>query len=90
MRIYLLRWTVAPLRWWRRATWLSCQWSVDQAVLEQSTPRRSYSGLLSLLLFLGGTDGIVLSDGNTHELVEGLALEGHQMLTYLRTHPFSK
>jgi hypothetical protein len=54
----------------------------------QSAPRRTSSGSLSPLLFLGGTDGILLPDGTTHELVEGPALEGHQLLTDLGTQSF--
>jgi hypothetical protein len=44
-------------------------------VLEWSTPRRSWSGLVALLIFLRDIDGIHLPDGGTHELVVGLALE---------------
>jgi hypothetical protein len=43
--------------------WLACRRSVDQAVLRWSAPRRTWSGSLAPLLFLGGTDGILLPDG---------------------------
>jgi hypothetical protein len=56
-------------------------------VLGRSIPRRTWSVSLAPLLFLCGTDGILLSDGLTHELVEGLALEGHPLLTDLGTQP---
>jgi hypothetical protein len=74
----------------RRTTRLACRWSVDYAVLGQSTPRRTWRGSLAPLLFLRGTDGILLQDGATHELVEGPVLEGHQLLIDLGTHPLAK
>jgi hypothetical protein len=77
---YLLRCTVAPLLRWRRTTRLAYRRSVDQVVLGQSGP-------LAHLLFLRGTDGIVLSDGSTHELDAGLAVEGHEVLTDLHAQP---
>jgi hypothetical protein len=86
---HLLSWTVAPLRWWRRASRLACWWGVDQAVLGQSAPRRSYRGPLPLLL-LGHMDGVFLPYGSTHQLVEGLALERHEVLTDLGTEPLPK
>jgi hypothetical protein len=64
---------------------LACRWSVDQMILGQSTPRRTWSGSLALPLFLHGTDGILLPDGATHEQVEGPALERHRLLMDLGT-----
>jgi hypothetical protein len=55
--------------------------SVEEAVLGWSTPRRTWSGSLAPLLFLCGTDGILLPDSATHELVEGPTLEVLQLLT---------
>jgi hypothetical protein len=40
-----------------------------------------------LPLFSSLVAGILLADGATHELVEGPALEGHQLLTNLSTQP---
>jgi hypothetical protein len=88
MRSYLLSCTVAPLLlllW--RTTWLPCSQSVDPAVLGWSTAKRTWNGSLAPLLFLRGTNGILLPDGATHELVEGPTVEGHQLLTDLSTHP---
>jgi hypothetical protein len=83
-RSYLLRCMVAPVLLQRRSTtWLACRRSVDQAVLGRSAPRRSWSSSLAPLLPLHGRDDILLSDSVTHELVEGLALERHQLLTDL-------
>jgi hypothetical protein len=45
----------------------------------------TWSGFLALLPFLRGTDGILLPDGATHELVDGPALEMHQLLMDLGT-----
>jgi hypothetical protein len=56
-------------------------------VLGRSATRRTWSGFLAPLLFLHGTNGILLLDGATHELVEGLALERHQLLMDLGTQP---
>jgi hypothetical protein len=53
-------------------------------------PRRSWNSPLSLLLFLSGTDHNLLPDAGTHELVEGLALEGHQVLMDLCAHPLGE
>jgi hypothetical protein len=52
-------------------------------------PRRSYRGPLPLLL-LGHMDGVFLPYGSTHQLVEGLALERHEVLTDLGTEPLPK
>jgi hypothetical protein len=72
---------VAPLLLlWKRTTQLAYMRSVDQVVLGRSAPRRTSSGFLAPLLFLCGTNGILLRDGATHELVEGPTLEGHQLL----------
>jgi hypothetical protein len=54
-------------------------------VLGLSAPRRTWSGSVAPLLFLHGTDVILLPDGATHELVEGPTLEGHQLLMDLGT-----
>jgi hypothetical protein len=64
--------------------------SVDQSILGRSTPRRTWSGSLAPLLFLGGTNDILLPDGATHELVNGPALEGHQLLMDLGTQPLAE
>jgi hypothetical protein len=53
-------------------------------------PRRSWNSPLSLLLFLSGMDRILLPDDGTHQLVDGLALEGHQVLTDLCAHPLGE
>jgi hypothetical protein len=87
---YLLRCTVAPLWRWRRTTWLAYGQSVEHVVLGQCAHKRSWSGPLALLIILGGTDGILLPNVITHELVEGLALDGHQVLTDLCGHPLAK
>jgi hypothetical protein len=68
---------VAPWLLLRRGTsWPAYRRSVDQAVLGRSTVRRTWSSSLAPLLFLHGTNGILLPYGITHELVEGPPLEG--------------
>jgi hypothetical protein len=89
-RSYLLRCTVAHLLRWRRTTWLVYRRSVHQAVLGWSATRRSWSGPLTPLLLLRGTYGILQPNGSTHELVEGLALEGHKVLTDLCALPLAE
>jgi hypothetical protein len=59
-------------------------------VFGRSAPRRTRSDSVAPHLFLGGTDGILLPDDITHELVEGPALEGHQVLTDLGTQPLAE
>jgi hypothetical protein len=49
-----------------------------------------WSGSLARLLLLHGTDGILLPNGATHDLVEGPTQERHQLLTNLGTQPLAE